>query len=419
LADPIKYDYTMSPGQSKNPPEGTKVHLGLSISDIRRVDLVESTFDVVFFLSFRFQDHRLYFSEVDSGCPYLFIPRAHQQAEFWWPPAYAGKVASSQDVSPEYMTIRSLEVATDKHSEGSQTFNGVGAHGFNVRGGRAVAYTLNNDFNPRFFPFDRQLFKIKIYSNEPQHAIIFVPETRYKGGALNIAKSFTSGSLYCPHPDAINCTSIMVRTKMWGSGPFSELSIFFMLKRNWTGFFFCWIVPLNVIWLISLTTYWMDPEGNGGRDGVTITCFLASIFYQMHAQGNLPRVQYVTFIESYIFTYSCIIGWSCLVFSYVTNIFREDTEYDKISELDVDKHDLSEVAGLLSDNDALTQRSQEHQHDFDIGEQLQAVYVDKMCRRWVPVFTGGFNVGCVIWSLTEPLVYPTDAEKEFGADSWF
>jgi hypothetical protein len=156
----------------------------------------------------------------------------------------------------------------------------------------------------------------------------------------------------------------------------------------------------------------MDPEGNGGRDGITITCFLASIFYQMEAQSNLPRVQYVTLIETYIFVYCVIVGFSCIVFAYVTNVFREDLNYDKLCDLapDVDKNDLHEVSRLLAQEDAV----HENQHELDVAEQLWAVKVDQTCRIGIPIVTGVFNAFCLLWVAFEPWFYPDDINTVFG-----
>ena len=55
-------------------------------------------------------------------------------------------------------------------------------------------------------------------------------------------------------------------------------------------FFFAWFIPMQLIWLISYTTYFQDPQGDAGRDGITITCFLTMVFYQVEIKAHLPKL---------------------------------------------------------------------------------------------------------------------------------
>merc|ERR1711871_1145610 len=138
------------------------------------------------------------------------------------------------------------------------------------------SYTISETFDVKWFPFDVQVFTIKL----------------------------------CPQQN--------------------HLFFKFYLRRNWESYMMTWFIPLQIIWLIAFLTYYQDPEGNGGRDGITITAFLAMIFYQTEIKSTLPRVEYITWIEVYLFMYTLLVGVSCIEFVICIVYYRDNGAYDKI-----------------------------------------------------------------------------------------
>ena len=67
-----------------------------------------------------------------------------------------------------------------------------------------------------------------------------------------------------------------------------------------------------------------------------LTAFLAMVMYQMEIRTALPRVPYVTFVETYLMVYTCMCGFACLEYVWVVTHFRDDGAYDKILHLYVD-----------------------------------------------------------------------------------
>ena len=73
-------------------------------------------------------------------------------------------------------------------------------------------------------------------------------------------------------------------------GAYRVLAFSVVMERFYMPFFFAWFIPMQLIWLISYTTYFQDPQGDAGRDGITITCFLTMVFYQVEIKAHLPKL---------------------------------------------------------------------------------------------------------------------------------
>ena len=175
-----------------------------------------------------------------------------------------------------------------------------------------------------------------------------------------------------------------------------------------------WFIPLQIIWFIAFLTYYQDPEGNGGRDGITITAFLGMIFYQTEIKASLPRVEYVTWIEVYLFTYTLLVGVSCIEFVVCIVYYRDNGPYDKILDIlngpkDKRKQSLHEAVNDM-DEEQLNELIKSDTED-DVSEKYFAVSLDQKMRLWVPTFTLLFNVVSIMW-----LVFDTTSPRMPAGD---
>ena len=67
------------------------------------------------------------------------------------------------------------------------------------------------------------------------------------------------------------------------------------------------MIPLGVIILISMISFWMDAEAFEDRLSASMTGLLTAVAYQFIACQNLPRHVYNTFLDSYVFLSFLII----------------------------------------------------------------------------------------------------------------
>ena len=98
--------------------------------------------------------------------------------------------------------------------------------------------------------------------------------------------------------------------------------------------------------------------------------------------------------EFYLFAYTLMTGFATLVYVYVVMWFRDNNEYDWLSDMDSIEEGLS-----LLDNGDKSARGLERNESMagDAAEKIFAVKIDIACRYGVLILTIGLNVGSVVY----------------------
>jgi hypothetical protein len=173
----------------------------------------------------------------------------------------------------------------------------------------------------------------------------------------------------------------------FSTGKYHVMVFSIVMERFWVTYVFAWFLPMQMIWLVAYSTYFQDPEGNAGRDGISITAFLSMIFYQVEIKSHLPKLTYLTWVEIYLFVY-CILAGVCVVeFVWVAANFRDNSAYDMILH-GADEHD-GETEALVGKMKKQLASGETHE---DTEEKVGAALMDKRFRVWIPVITIVFNI---------------------------
>merc|ERR1711871_815254 len=245
-------------------------------------------------------DPRLQFDRAQAGIPRYMIT-GRDLEKFWVPNYYISHTTAYHPFAEKYLCLVSRET-TPKD-------------GLNIRWQMTNSYTVTASFDVRWFPFDVQMFQVKIAPEQNEEEMKLVFGTRCGGGPTFMLGGLAVSGLRCPGEDPVkSCVMTHDKHAKYQSGSYSYLMFDFYLQRQWGSYLMTWFIPLQVIWLIAYLTYFQDPEGNGGRDGISITAFLAMVFYQTEIKGQLPRVEYITWFEVYLFIYTLLVGVSCIEF---------------------------------------------------------------------------------------------------------
>ncbi|MDI6719831.1 MAG: hypothetical protein QMD46_09505 [Methanomicrobiales archaeon] len=145
------------------------------------------------------------------------------------------------------------------------------------------------DFNFRQYPFDEQDFFIRIDSLYPEGFYVFAPwpEKTAIGGQLGEEEWYITSS------DA-NVTSIQLTNIN------SRYSFHFKMARHLTFYILRILVPILIIILLTYVTFLLKDYGK--RADVAAANLLLFIAFNFTIAGDLPRLGYLTFLDTILIT---------------------------------------------------------------------------------------------------------------------
>jgi hypothetical protein len=300
------YDSLISPQNAESPPTPTVLKVGVSIVAMNGVDVVAGTLSMTIFTQVRvsfekrrcppqnrpththslkhehrlqYRDERLKFSRKEAGI--IEIGQGEREGLWLWDPkmVVSWSLSSTAIIPPMTVFVANEILYKD---------------GLNVRQYSNVAVQLSQEFNVKWYPFDRQTFILKMGSEHHLGEVSTTFSKRYWGGPIWTDRSPESGDLKCRGTSS-DCVRYLKKKKKYGLGKeddaFCERIYFYLdVGRNSNSYLLVWFVPLQLIIMISCSTFWQDPVGSGGRDGIVLTAFLAMIFYQMEIRQVIPKV---------------------------------------------------------------------------------------------------------------------------------
>merc|ERR1711865_392772 len=248
------------------------------------------------------------------------------------------------------------------------------------------------------FPFDRQWFTIKLgmwdQSDEAVHMSFPTknPITVYNGQT----------SLWGPTPENPYNMTTSTRHTVLGSTSieFTTLEYKMQMKRGSITYILEFIIPINFIFIVSYLTYWVDPKGGLGRDGLSVTSYLALIVFQYVIAENMPPTAYVTWLQVYLALYGLLIVWSPCCLMIVAYISHDPGWYDKAMD-DVkremrgkgksgsasDDKESGDTAGFITERDSLGAESEE----TATVRKMRAVRIDMYSRSVIPMVAVAIN----------------------------
>ena len=259
----------------KSPPstnKPTQVSLGFSILNLGRINQTDETFDISGFLYATWQDQRLKFDpKAVSDQVVRYTP------EQIWEPALT--IFNSQSAAK-----RGALQLTAK-PDGTVTYLEL------------VNATVSSGFDFRKFPFDSQ-----------SAAIIWEPlSSDAKGIVLQenpTATGYSKDSYVSLSEWRLLGINTAVTAKKAEKEPktYPRYTFEIKLQRNYQFYIFKVFVPLLLITLISWTAFWIDPNtAFVPQMNVGITSILTAITFNFTVANSLPRVPYMTLMDTYIF----------------------------------------------------------------------------------------------------------------------
>ena len=250
--------------------------IGVYIEEIPVINEIDNTFTVEGLMDIVWCDPRLKYEDQGQGAYEIFLEEDAQEKLniIWWPDVTFANEVEGRDIANEELVI---------HENGTVEYR------------EKFAVELEARYNLYKFPFDKQTLEIEIES--------FAWDERYL--QLHIEEEFIEFSTEFQIPewrwekDDVSTRIEDVKEK-GDREPFSEFLMTIHVTRQFGFYIWKVLFPLMILVTMCFAVFWMDDESLSSRLGVGFTGVLTVVAYQFIATGSLPKVPYITLMDSYI-----------------------------------------------------------------------------------------------------------------------
>ena len=281
--------------------------MGLYIEEIPTINEIDNTFTVEGILDLVWCDPRLKYVDQGQGAYELFLEEDAQEKlnTIWWPDVTFANEVSARDIANEELVI---------HENGTVEYK------------EKFTVELEARYDLYKFPFDKQTLEIEIES--------FAWDERFL--QLHIEDRFVGFSDEFQIPE---WRTDDVSTRIGGimeigdRNPFSEFLMTIHVTRQFGFYIWKVLFPLIILVIMCFAVFWMDDEGLSSRLGVGFTGVLTVVAYQFIATGSLPKVPYITLMDSYI-AFSFVIMVVTIFQSIVVSGYNKDDKKETALRID-------------------------------------------------------------------------------------
>jgi len=166
---------------------------------------------------------------------------------------------------------------------------------------RDTAKFKSNAFNFSKFPFDSQILSFELWSEFPSTMISLEPASAmqmYKDTLYNF-----EGEEGIAIP-AWELKSVKFDTYEYveeDGYPYKGFRLFLEVKRLSSYYIYKVIIPILLILSISWSVFWIDRSQIEAKVNITIVALLSLIAYNLSVDEVLPKLDYLTFMDAFIF----------------------------------------------------------------------------------------------------------------------
>tara|TARA_Y100000996_G_scaffold415582_1_gene411409 strand:+ start:1670 stop:3271 length:1602 start_codon:yes stop_codon:yes gene_type:complete len=166
-----------------------------------------------------------------------------------------------------------------------------------VRFIKDTSYIIENNFNLKSFPFDKQILKLEIgnvrFNLETWLAHVS-PWTLIKSSEFVNENSIPGW----------NIRKFNIEHKQFYDGLYDDFSsgieMSFEIERKSGYYIFKIILPIVLILMVCWSVVWIDPKELESRLTITIVCLLSLIAYNFVIDKDLPKLEYLTVLDWFI-----------------------------------------------------------------------------------------------------------------------
>lgn len=183
---------------------------------------------------------------------------------------------------------------------------------------------FQSSFSFRKFPFDEQQLSMEIWSEFPANLIRFEPNENAMKTYKDSNISPTTGEKLSV--DGWSIESIDYETYTYiddtDGKPYTGFYLYLNIKRLTSYYVFKIILPIIFILMISWSVFWIRGSQLEAKVNVTIVCLLSLIAYNFIIDEDIPKLPYLTFMDTFIllsYFYTGIATILC-VYSFLRKI---------------------------------------------------------------------------------------------------
>jgi len=262
----------------------TQVSIGIWIVDITAIDSAQQNFTADIAVVLQWKDARL--AHTGTG-------QAHYALDQIWTPrvAIANETSSVSRKFPD-----SVEVEPDGTVIYRQRYAGA----------------FTQSLRLQSFPFDRQAFHIQLVAIRYRPTeVVFVPDENWIRDGLQQAAGI-SPSITLPDWTVEKWDT---KARVYALTPgmqFSGYAFEFTASRNVEHYILKVILPLVLIVMMSWSVFWIDPVTSNSQISVAVTSMLTLIAYRFAVDSQLPRLPYMTRLDSFFLTSTILVFFSLI-----------------------------------------------------------------------------------------------------------
>jgi len=283
----------------------TQVSVQIWFVDINSIDSAQQSFTADIAIVLRWKDPRL--AHTGGGV-------AHYALDQIWNP----RVVIANETNS---VSRRLPESPDVDPDGTVTYR------------QRYVGSFTQALHLRSFPFDKQTFRVQLVAvryrpNEVQ----FVPDKEWVDAGLKQAAGIAPSITL---PDW-TLEKWEIKNMVYALAPGRELSGYafeFTALRNVQHYILKVILPLILIVFMSWTVFWIDPVNSNSQISVAVTSMLTLIAYRFAVDSQLPRLPYMTRLDTFIFTSTLLVFFS-LIEVLLTTILENRQQAERAKKID-------------------------------------------------------------------------------------
>src|SRR6266481_9484441 len=160
------------------------------------------------------------------------------------------------------------------------------------------------------FPFDKQVFRVQLAAVKYSPSeVSLVPDEKWIAAGINQATGI-SPSITLPDWTVEKWD---VKPLVYTLAPGLENSgyaVEFTASRNVQHYILKVILPLVLIVMMSWAVFWIDPVTSNSQISIAVTSMLTLIAYRFAVDSQLPRLPYMTRLDSFFLTSTLLVFFS-------------------------------------------------------------------------------------------------------------
>jgi hypothetical protein len=184
------------------------------------------------------------------------------------------------------------------------------------------AATFKAKFNFKKFPFDEQIFSFSIYPEFPTSKMVFVAEPIMEEYKKNLYVSEGEDGINIPEWEV---TSVDYYVDKYEEGDYEYQGFVVEVgaKRLSNYYIFKIIIPILLILSISWSVFWIHPSQIESKVNITMVALLSLIAYNLIMDDVIPKLDYLTFMDAFIFLSYLYTGAATILCIYSYYRFKK------------------------------------------------------------------------------------------------